>query len=219
MSLAPPVSPETVPPTPPPQLPQEAPKSSRKIIIAVVLVVVVVGSSLGFYLWYTGIFPTSSTSTRPSPLYNTYSKYGFSFQYPKGMSISERGLLDSVATSASGIVIGEIDTGNTEMILVGWTKIATSPSLDATLGGAFSGMSHASGVTSVVRGDLVHTTETSYSMEYQYFTITANGKVSYGIYGVWYSTASQRLYQLALTYYSQNTLFVYERYLDSFVEP
>ncbi len=76
------------------------------------------------------------------------------------------------------------------------------------------------GERGVVRGDLIHTIETSYSMEYQYFTITSNGKGSYSIYDVCYSTASQRFYQLALTYNSssQNTLPVYRRYLGSFVE-
>ncbi len=213
-----PLPPETAPPQPLPPIGGEVQrKPNVKVLIGVILVVVIVAGVLGGYIVYSRLRPGTQVSSTSSPGFNTYSKYGFSFQYPSGMTITESGLLDSVATSTSGIVSGEKLGSSYEFVLVGWTRSVNSIPLDATLNGAFSGMSQAQGVTSVVKGQQAETSKAGYRVLYQYFTITSTDRNASGVYSVWYSTGGQRLYQLAVMYYSQNVFPIYQRYLSSFV--
>ena len=217
MSESPPAIPPETPVQPPQPIQAPPPRSNRKLILAVVLVIIAVGSVSG-YIVYSTVLSPSRAAPKPSSGFSTYSNYGFSFQYPQGMTITERGLLDNTATIASGTVLGETQGTKYELILVAWFRSVNPIPLEPTLDGAFTGMSNAQGVSSVVKGTQGEIAKAGYRVLYQYFTITAGGRTSYGVYSVWYSTGGQRLYQLALTYYLQNTFPVYQRYIDSFRE-
>ena len=151
-----------------------------------------------------------------SPLYNTYSKYGFSFEYPKGMSISEHGILESTATSGSGKVMGELYTDDVEeVVVVVWLTTVQVPNLEISLNDEFEYL-EAEGYD-VDRGQLVTGTKAGHEMKYQYFTAIAEGETVYGIIGFWYCDTNNRLYELCFLYTESSTLPKFQQYLDSFV--
>ena len=85
--------------------------SSRRWIFAIAIFIVV--SSTGYYLL-----------TRPNtPTYETYEKYGFSFEYPQGMTIIEEGF-DGIAvpTMATGILQGTLIEGTPQINGIIWTS-------------------------------------------------------------------------------------------------
>lgn len=134
---------------------------------------------------------------------------------PKGMSISEQGVLESTATSSSGLVLGELSNDEDELITVGWLTTVSAPDLEISLTAAFEGM-EAEGVD-VDKGQLVTSTKAGHTMKYQYFTMTSEGETFYGIWGVWYCDTNDRFYQLGFMYSEQDVLSKYQQYLDSFV--
>ena len=151
-----------------------------------------------------------------SPLYNTYSKYGFSFEYPKGMSISEHGILESTATSGSGFVAGELSNDKQEYVRIGWV---TMVQFDLELGPLFDvyleDMEADLGVD-VDKGQLVTSTKSGHEMIYQCFTAATEGE-TYGILGGWYCDTNDRFYTLTSLYSEQDVLSKFQQYLDSFV--
>ena len=198
------ISPETAKDVPT----KEKRKPMRKTIIAISLIVVAVGA-IGFWS-YTQRVP-------PAPLarYETYSKYGFSFEYPEDMTISEQGLLEDRATDSSGMVLGTLENDKYELVFVGWMESAIAPSLEASLEVFLDVI--AEGKANFEIGELVETTKAGRRLIYQYYTFTIEGEASYGIHGVWYCDTNQRLYQLHLVYSEEDNLPIYQRYLDSFV--
>ncbi len=164
----------------------------------------------------TVVLISGCTQTPKSQL--TYSKYGFSFEYPKQMMISERGLFENTANDNSGIIVGELKNGGNEIILIGWLKSIVNIKLEPTLEGAFGGMNSSTGVTSLVKGEFVDTTKDGDRMIYQYYNISGENETMYGIYGVWYSDESQKLYQLNVMYSGGDVLLVYQKYVNSFEE-
>jgi len=194
-------------------------KPIRKIVVAILLIVIAVGA-VGFFWWYTQRVPPVE--------YKTYSKYGFSFQYPSGMLVSEYGLLESTATDDSGVVFGEIRSearGSTEVIFVSWLKSATAPDLKKSLEDAFDELVKTGAVASLEKGKLIETTKVGHRIIYQYYTSVSEmklaffppGQILYGICGVWYCDTNQRFYQLNLISIDEDTLPIFQRYLDSFV--
>jgi len=151
------------------------------------------------------------------PGFEKFSAYGFSFEYPTGMTISVQGLLESTANGNSGMVIGEYQDPY-EAVGVAWMKTVIEPDLSMTLDGAFAGMAQQEAVTSLETGELVETTVMGHHMIYQYFTMTVTGgETYYGIYGVWYCDDAQRLYTLSLTLDEAEPLPIYyQEYLDYF---
>ena len=205
----------------------EVPKKPlvRKIHIAILLIVIVVSAVASFWWLVLRVPPVE---------YKTYSKYGFSFQYPKEMTMIEKGLLESTATDNSGIVLGQLRPEGLveridEHIVVGWLKSATAPDLEISLKDAFDALVKSEELEIRGKGKLVETTKAGHRMIYQYYTTygtTTAGpsyynfppKEVYGIYGVWYCDTKQRLYQLNLMYIEEKDILpIFQRYLDSFV--
>ena len=143
-------------------------------------------------------------------LYNTYSKYGFSFEYPKGMVISES------ATSSSGQVSGQLFAeDSTEGVVVKWLAIFLAPYLEFTLNDEMEHLE--AGGYDVDRGQIVTSTKAGHEMMYQYFTATSEVETAYGIFGVWYCDINDRLYELCFMSSESDVLSKFQQYLDSFV--
>lgn len=126
-------------------------------------------------------------------VFKTYSKYGFSFEYPKNFSISEMGFLLNEADDNSGIVqVKVVENEESELFQTAWMKmmpniIAITPGglegyLKDMLEEAFVGMEGAAEGASLERGELVETTKAGHQMFYQYYSITTTeGDKHYGI--------------------------------------
>ena len=172
------------------------------------------------------------TGALPPTEFGTYSKYGFSFEYPKTFSVTEMGLLQSQANNTSGMVQVGLQNEKFEYFAVGWIKmtpdvIEIGPgglegNLKASLEDSFAGMEGTEGFALVERGELVETTKAGHQMFYQYYTVTTTeGDKVYGIGGVFYCDQSQNLFQLLTMNNTisakQDILEDFQNYLDSFV--
>ena len=216
--------PSPVPPPVPFSPPESGKTSSRKIIVAIVLVVIVAGAG-GFAFIYTQtnlLRSSSSASTQPNAGYSTYSNHGFSFQYLKTWTITERGLQDSTANDNSGIVIADNPSSQTDLVLVGWLHSVQNVDPSTVLPSAINGFQNGSGGSGLVMGQTgtAHT-KAGYTVPYQEFSITVSGNHIDGVWSAWYSTHGQRLYQLSVVGSAQDSVGIlssYNTYLSSFVE-
>lgn len=205
-----PFAPPPAPPTPPPK--------SRKIIIAVVLIVVVaVGAAFGVLYTQTSLFRPRSASQLPG--YNTYSNYGFSFQYLKTWTITEKGFQNNAPDTTSGIVIAQAPNGQEDLVFVAWTHFSSSVNASNAISSAINGFSNAgqgSGLT--VGQETTSTTKAGYTVYLEPFSVTIQGTRIAGIWSAWYSTQGQRLYQLSAITSGSSASTMYNTGLSSFVE-
>jgi len=171
----------------------------------------------------------------PSPTptqFKTYSKYGFSFEYPKTFSVTEMGILESEANDNSGMVQVWVENEEIESFQVGWVKMmpdiveigpgGLEGNLKDSLEGGFAAMESTEGIASVEEGELVEATKAGHLMLYQYYTITVTeGDKAYGIAGGFYCDESLKLFSLstmnATISAKKDVLEDFQNYLDSFV--
>jgi CubicO group peptidase (beta-lactamase class C family) len=156
-----------------------------------------------------------------APKYDTYSRFGFSFEYPEGMEFSEEGIGGvRIATVSAGIVQGTlIHDENPEIIGVVWIPFETKPELEDILDLAFSQLGEGNQVES--RGTMVSTQKDNHDMLRQDFTMNDEGSLISGIAGIWYNPTAKRIY---LTFYmvlpnlvsEQGLLKRFERLTSSF---
>jgi len=194
-------------------------KTKKAIFLGVTLLV------MASLMLPVGCAEEAAAPTPTSTEFKTFSKYGFSFEYPRGYSISEMGLLESVATDSSGIV--QALRGDYEVYQVAWMGIVEDTweftgDLQTTLEDAFWGMEQAEMTASLDRGELVETTKVGHQMLYQYYTLTYTTDVEgYGIQGVFYCNKSERFFQLTTIHNAisakQDILEDFQRFLDSLV--
>lgn len=147
-----------------------------------------------------GCTSEAETDSPASAEFKTYSKYGFSFEYPRSYSISEYGLLESEASDNTGMV--QAARGDEDLYQVAWISMIESTweiggDMQMMLEDGFWGIEHAEGVVGLDRGELAETTHAGHPMLYQFFSITATeiGKV-YGIQAIFYCDRSERVFQL-----------------------
>ena len=178
-------------------------KSVLKLVIPILSIVVIVGS-IGLFWWYTQIVPAQQ--------YAMYSKYGFSFQYPLDMTVSDQG-----ATDDSGMVVCELKNDGHELVAVSWLRTLVAPDLEASLYKGLKEMAEMGCVTEFSKGNLAETTKAENRMIYQNFTMVSSGEKLFGVYGVWYCGTNQRFYQLYVYYGQENVLPMFQRYIDSFI--
>ena len=155
--------------------------------------------------------------------YKTYSKYGFSFEYPKSFLAFEEGFLESEANDTSGIVTVGVVNHEYRSVDVCWVEDEEqSVGLETGLDAGFDGMGEDKAVLNYERGELVETTKEGHEILYQYYTETHSdlGQVC-GIAGIWYCDESQRYYVLMTMNNTisskEDVLADYLDYLDSFV--
>jgi len=122
---------------------------------------------------------------RPPPTgTNVYSKYGFSFEYPAGVHITEEGLFLPTADENQGMVMWEKAD---ETFGLAWFKtiIWDSEMAEDTIDGAIEGMEAEGGVVELVGGKV--TTEMSgFDVMYQLSELTLEGEERNVIVGLWY---------------------------------
>jgi hypothetical protein len=149
------------------------------------------------------------------PGYAKYSKFGFSFEYPENMYITER--TGSTESWGQVVVSRLLEDNKFEQVSVGW-MITEKPSLEvlkAVLENSYSAM-EAGGATDIVRGTMVETTKAGHQMIYQDYSETHIIRLN-GVGGIWYCDDKNRLYALDVTSTESDILSIYQRYLDSFV--
>lgn len=158
----------------------------------------------------------------PTPTeFKTYSKYGFSFEYPKKFPVTEIGLLENEANDNSGIVQVALENEELKLFQVSYIKTVMWD-IEGSLAGGFQGMEGAQGIASVETGELVETTKAGHRMLYQYYTVTSTeGDKIYGILASFYCDKSQKAF-VPMTMNNtisakQDVLEDFMNYLDSFV--
>lgn len=158
----------------------------------------------------------------PTPTqYDTFSKYGFSFEYPKEMSLSEQPSMGTIVDENSGIVLGEKENKELELVTVGWQGIAEPVDIESSLIGSVAGglaaLEAGEGVEEVVRGEQLEATKSGHQLLYQSFTVRGGGEVMRGVVSAWYCDESNRLFNLITLYSGEDALALFQTYLDSFV--
>jgi len=130
--------------------------------------------------------------------YETYSRFGLSFEYPEGMEIWEQGMGGTgIATITAGIIQGDLVTNNIpEIIGAIWFPYESQPPLEDILDMAFTQLGEGNIVEN--RGALVSTSKDGYEMLRQIFVMSEGGPHIAGVAGTWYDTVAERVY---LTFY------------------
>ena len=132
--------------------------------------------------------------TMPEREYETYSRFGFSFEYPEGMEFNEQGIGGiGIATITAGIVQGTVvEDEIPEIVGVIWIPFESPPLLEDILDMVFSQLGEGNVVES--RGDLVSTSKGDFDMLRQDFIMSEGGVPISGIAGAWYNPLAERIY-------------------------
>ncbi len=155
--------------------------------------------------------------------YKTYSKYGFSFEYPQSFLVFEQGLLQSQANDASGMVVASVQNEESKVVSVGWMKVQESlVDLETGIEDSLEGTEADETLINLERGELVETTKEGHKILYQYYIETYSdiGEID-GIVGIWYCDKSQTLFNLITVNNpisnKEDVVMDYLDYLDNFV--
>jgi len=175
----------------------------------------------------------SITATFTQSQFKTYSKYGFSFQYPKTFSdVMEMGMLESEANDSSGMVHVWVENEEVELFQVGWMTISPNEiesgpgglegNLKDSLEGGFAVLESSEEIASVEKGELIEAAKAGHLVFYQYYTTTSTeGDKMYGVSSCFYCDTSLRLFSLLTmnntTSTEEDGLGDFQNYLDSFV--
>jgi len=162
----------------------------------------------------------------------SFSKYGFSFQYPKAFRVWEDGLMDDEPDSSSGLLQAAPEDADFPIVAVSWIR-TWRYGLDGGLEAGFDGVANWAGIKTVTKGRVVETTKTGHrmlyqsghTMLYQYYTATTEiqGQVACGIVGVFYCPDTQRSFTIVTMDdctaggSTESALAEFEAYLDRLV--
>ena len=152
--------------------------------------------------------------------FKTFSKYGFSFKYPKDFNVLEAGLLEKEVSENSGVV--QVSVPSEEIIKafrVGWLT-----TLDINLEDAFEAgwLELEDSLARYELREFVETTKAGHRMLYQYYSYTTTeGDKRYGIVAALYCDKRQKFFTLQTINNTisdkQDILDDFKNYLDSFV--
>ena len=157
------------------------PKSGiTRNILALIIIIVSIASLIYFTSAPTG--------------FDTYSRFGFSFEYPEGMELWEQGLGGvGIATITAGIVQGTLVTNMVpEIIGVIWFESEPAPPLEDVLDMAFNQFGEGNMIES--RGNLVSTLKDGHEMLRQDFVMSEEGTPIIGVVGTWHDPFAERIY-------------------------
>ena len=180
-------------------------------VIAILAIVIVVAST-GIGLYVLG----GSSGEEPLPPIETevYSKYDFSIEYPKNLQLIEQGYLDATTNDNSGIVTGG-QADPFEEFTVLWEKKST-PATRENFENALDEVITSSNYKKT--GTMIETTKSGHLMIYQQYIDPEESPPKSLILGVWYCDIDEKIYYLSYKQATQqNSLQIFERYLESFV--
>lgn len=188
------------------------------IVLAPLLVVALVIGVISVTVWNEEEEEPTPTLT-PTDV-KTFSKYGFSFEYPRDFPVTET-VLEIEASNGSGIVAVGRENEEVEYFVVTWIHTVAFI-LEDVLEGPFALMESDERIESVERGELVEATKARHRMLYQYYTATSTeGDEWYGIAAAFYCDNTQRSFGLrtinSTISAEQDVLEDFMNYLDSFV--
>ncbi len=172
--------------------------TTTQTILVAALIVIVAG---GGYWWYTAIrtpsepSPSPAPSPGPAPTYFEYSRFGFTFECPEGMTFTAGSLLGGFdhANPISGDVQGVWEEG-AKMVGVIWLPGEPQTPLEAVLDDLFETASEFLQFSSI--GPLLNATGGEGEVVYQAFNCTDQGFKQTGVVGSWYSEVDKRIYAL-----------------------
>jgi len=147
-----------------------------------------------------------------------FSKYGFSFDYPSGVTMMERGIWwQGTASEVSGLL--QV-VGLSETIKVMWDTAESAPELEGVLDKYFAVLESFE-IEVTDRGPLVTSMKDDHEMVYQYYN-AAQGAVQYSeVMGIWYCDQADRLYAFTCLNTpeanQQDLLRKFQKHLVSFV--
>ena len=129
-----------------------------------------------------------------------YNNFGIIFEYPRGWTVSEMGMLQSQADDSSGLV--QVTKGLDQLLQVAWLGMVEdlfemSGGLELTLEDSFYGLTSDGAVSNLDKGEIVETSHWGHDVMYQDFI--AEGYVGESLRGVvacFYCEDSERLYQV-----------------------
>lgn len=166
---------------------------------------------------------TSTASNMPArPEMSTFSKYGFSFEYPEDLLVWQGGLLEDNANENSGTVQVTPEEEGFPLFAVSWVK-TWQWGLEGGLEAGFAGIDNWEGIESVQKGELVETAKSGqrmlyqegHLMLYQYYIATTKTQIVYGIVAAFYCDDTQRAFGL-VTMQSTTTPLFSQEVLDNF---
>ena len=168
---------------------------------------------------------TSTASNMPArPEMSTFSKYGFSFEYPEDLLVWQGGLLEDNANENSGTVQVAPEEEGFPLFAVSWVK-TWQWGLEGGLEAGFAGIGNWEGIEIVQRGELGETAisghrmlyQEGHRMFYQYYIATTKtqGEIVYGIVAAFYCDDTQRAFGL-VTMQSTTTPLFSQEVLDNF---
>jgi CubicO group peptidase (beta-lactamase class C family) len=126
--------------------------------------------------------------------FETYSRFGFSFEYPEGMELWEQGMGGvGIPTITAGIVQGTLVTDMVpEIIGVIWFQSESELILEDVLDMAFAQFGEGNLVES--RGRLVSMLKGDYEMLRQSFSMNEGETLISGVAGTWHDSYAERIY-------------------------
>ena len=161
-----------------------------------------------------------------------FSKYAFSFEYPRSYSIWTDKLLDTNPNEDSGMVQVAPAEGGFPMFAVSWVK-TWEWGLEGGLEAGFEGIGNLEGIERIEMGDIQYVTKTGPRMLYQeghpmllrYYTATTEtaGETIYGMVGSYYCEDTQRMFSLVTansttkTPSSEQAFLDFEKYISTVV--
>lgn len=162
------------------------------------VVVFLLSASLGLIMGCSGQAELDSGPPEEHGTYSgyaTYSKYGFSFQYPGHLDTTEVALLARAANEYSGVVmIGE--RGGETILEVTWVKNADRD-LESAIETGFAILESKDRITDVHRGELLEIDHNGHRMLVQGYTVTsATGESLCGVGGVLWCDHSANFYSV-----------------------
>lgn len=188
-------------------------------VVVVFTASVIEGSDPGPGLLYRFVFPACNVDLGR----DEYSNYSFTFDYPRGMVLTEGGEWFSwrnvwTASEISGQVKGHLFP---ERISVTWDTAQSALSQQMALD-EFYDEAIRNGVDITWSGSLTTSTKGDHELMRRFFNFTSGGQHLTGVIGAWRCDESNRIYTL---YYmnapevaSQQDLAIeFQRYLDAFI--
>jgi len=153
-------------------------------------------------------------------LQETYSEYGFSFDYPIGMTKRENGYIEESISESSGTVQFRSDLPF-EIINVIWDTAESAPELEGVLDDLFD-MVEGQGVRINDSGSLEASMKDEHEMVYQCVNLTEQGFQMTAVVGSWYCDEVNRVYVFNYVtlpeFVTQHDLLrEFHRHLDSLV--